>query len=177
MRMFLALKTSDEVRAELGKLQSTLRVVSRGRGTWTAPENFHLTLAFLGEITMLQAQSLAENLAGGLQRHGDFALTLDRTGFFNNPDSATVWCSVNPEKQLRALSDDCRRCARQAGIRLEGSPFRAHITLGRKINILRCNLDELKPLPLSWQAGAVTLFKSTLRPEGPIYEEFASVEL
>ncbi len=72
------------------------------------------------------------------------------------------------------------------GLPRETRPFRAHLTLGRvrreatpaqqeQLGAAIRSLPALAPLP--WQVDRVVLFRSELRPTGPIYTELVSCQL
>lgn len=171
MRAFLAINISDEVREHLTELQYEVKLTNRGKGTYSAPENFHMSLAFLDEITKDQADVLIRVLRNQLSGHKPFTLELNRLGYFSDEMSATLWCSVKPDNNLKSLVSDVYSAIRDARIHFDAKPFKAHITLGRKINLMNCRLNEMEVKPLSFKVDSVSLFKSTLTPTGPIYEE------
>ena len=70
MRLFAAIPLTEPVRAHLAAVQTQLR--RRGRGSFPVPENFHLTLAFLGETSRETAaraalEALFDTFASGGQ--------------------------------------------------------------------------------------------------------------
>ncbi|MEJ2019378.1 MAG: 2'-5' RNA ligase family protein, partial [Maritimibacter sp.] len=75
MRAFLALDIPDDLLVPLTRLQAGLTV-----GRVVPEENLHLTLAFLGEISEVQAQDLAEALS--LFHHPAIDLTLSGLDLF-----------------------------------------------------------------------------------------------
>lgn len=177
MRAFLALDINDEVRQHLEEIQGAIKLTNRGKGTWSHPENFHLSLAFLDEITKDQADILARLLKQEAKNHGKFELTLGHLGYFQDESSATVWCSVNPDNRLKALVSDVYQAVKDSRIHFDNKPFKAHITLGRKINIMNCRLSSLQLKSLTFPVEGITLYKSTLTPTGPIYTPIEFIEL
>ena len=176
MRAFLALTLSQEVVSHLTDIQDQVKLTNRGKGTWSHPENFHLSLAFLGDITRDQADILARILASQADRFSPFSLTLDKLGYFGFEHESTLWCSVRPDNNLKALVSTVYKAVHDSRIHFESKPFKAHITLGRKINIMNCQLNSIEVKPLSFPVDGVTLFQSTLTPDGPIYRELYSVQ-
>ena len=177
MRAFLAINISDEVREHLADLQYQVKLTNRGKGTYSAPENFHMSLAFLDEITKDQADILMRVLKTQLAEHKPFDLKLNKLGYFADESAATLWCSVNPSNDLKSLVSDVYSSVRDARIHFDSKPFKAHITLGRKINLMNCRLADIQVKELSFHIDSVSLYKSTLTPTGPIYEEIASIKL
>lgn len=177
MRSFLALNLTDEITSYLEDIQSQVKLTNRGKGTWSRPENFHMSLAFLSEITRDQADVLIRLLNVQLERMRPFTLTLDKLGYFGFEHESTLWCSVRPDNALKSLVSTVYKSVHDARIHFENKPFKAHITLGRKINIMNCALAGIEVKPLSFPVNEVTLYRSTLTPDGPIYNEVASVTL
>lgn len=171
MRTFLALDVSQEAKAELSRLSNTLK--GSCHGSFCTPQSYHMTLAFLGEITQDEADTLMDVLEGELEGHEPFDLTLCRLGYFAQPESATVFCSTAKEPRLDQLAALTYRAAWDCGIDFDAKKFRAHITLGRRIDTRGTRLDAIEVSPVSFSVSGVTLYKSTLHPTGPVYETLA----
>lgn len=99
------------------------------RPRWpTAPERWHLTLAFLGEVDDVQAvdQELARRLTGVPA----FTLRLRGSGTFRG---GPVWVGVEGELPvLQRLAATVGSAARAAGVALERRAYRPHLTVGRR---------------------------------------------
>ena len=173
----MALNLTEQVKEHIYNLQNEIKLTNRGKGTWSSPENFHISLAFLDEITRDQADILARILKTITVNHKPFELTLNRLGYFGDESSATVWCSVNPDNNLKALVSDVYKAVRDARIKFDSKPFKAHITLGRKINIMNCKLSGIQVETLKFPVNCIVLYKSVLTPTGPIYTPIYEIEL
>lgn len=172
MRSFLALDITDEAKVELSRLSAEIRRICSG--SFCTPQSYHMTLAFLGEITQDEAYDLMDVLTGELEGTKPFELSLCRLGYFSQPESATVFCSTAKDLRLDALAGLTYRAAWDCGIDFDSKRFRAHITLGRRIDTRGIRLDSIPVDPVLFPVSAVTLYKSTLRPTGPIYERIAT---
>ena len=75
LRLFVALSLPDKVCDELTRLQSGPR-----EARWVAPENFHLTLRFLGELDCHEAADVDAVLSQPLSARLSFAF--GRSGRF-----------------------------------------------------------------------------------------------
>lgn len=99
------------------------------RPRWpTAPERWHLTLAFLGEVDDVPAvdQELARRLAG----FPALSLRLRGSGTFRG---GPVWVGVDGEVPvLQRLAATVGSAARAAGVALERRAYRPHLTVGRR---------------------------------------------
>ena len=168
MRTFLALELNAQAKNELSRLSHEIH--SSCHGSFYGQELYHLTLAFLGEITTEEAQSLVLVLEDELSRVPAFDLKLCRLGYFAQPESATVFCSTAKEPKLDELAQLIYKAAWDCGIDFDAKKFRAHVTLGRRVDIRGIRLDSLSVTPVSFKVDAVCLYKSTLHRTGPTYE-------
>ena len=106
MRLFVAIRPSPAVRDVLLDAEAALR--RRGRGTFTRPENLHLTLAFLGEAeSAAPAQAALEAACTG----GAVSLTVGGLGHFDD----IWWAGVRENARLEALALGVQDALRQAG--------------------------------------------------------------
>ncbi len=111
-----------------------------------AEENFHITLAFLGEVSTWQQQALIEH-AGKLAHHIKVAqnnvLHLTHCGLFKKPQVLFLGLTDTP-MWLKSLAAQLSEKAIQLGISQEQRPYCPHISLYRKAKTpeshLSCNL-------------------------------------
>lgn len=144
---------------------------------WSAPQTLHLTLAFLGDV----AQTEAEELHDALDRLSipPVQISLRGIGHFGRETPRAVWVGVANSAPLADLAGRLVRAARGAGITVERRRFAPHVTLAR-LNASASAEDVARfaerhaglSLP-PFTPRAVTLFRSHLRPEGPVHEELA----
>ncbi len=175
MRTFLALELSASAKEELTRLSQELQ--SNCHGSFYGPELYHLTLAFLGDITYEEAQALLLVLEEELSTTPAFELRLCRLGYFAQPESATVFCSTAKEPKLDELASLTYKAAWDCGISFDAKKFRAHITLGRRVDLRSFRLDSLHVKAVSFKVDAICLYKSTLHRNGPTYEILERVPL
>ena len=91
------------------------------------PDQWHVTLAFLGEVD--SAEPLYDGLAAAASLHAPFRLSLRGGGSFG---PRATWAGVGGDvEQLRALVADVEAACRDAGVHLEDRPYRPHLTVGR----------------------------------------------
>ena len=174
MRTFIALELSRGLADGTAGLARQLSSVVRGR--FSPRENYHLTLAFLGEIGEVQARDAVAVLDAACAGAVPVELRPEGLGHFGRPSDATLWLGIAATPELVALCDRVRSELERAGIPFDDKPFRPHITLARRARLPRGPLPELT-FPLPTEAARVTLFKSTLTQDGPIYKELYTVKL
>jgi len=130
MRLFVAINFDRDTRLKLIALRDEVRTRSV-RGSFVSPENFHLTLAFLGECNSKQIANARK--AMDKAAFSPFDIRIDSLGRFKRDGSDLWWAGVRECEELlklhRSLSDNLTR----AGFSLEDKTFRPHITLGRKV--------------------------------------------
>ena len=172
-RAFIALDIEDNARHELSRLASLLK--EQCHGSYPSSDMYHMTVAFLGDITIPQAEVLTRVLEEVADKYDSFVLKLCRLGYFAQPESATVFCSTERDNTLISLAQDVYRAAWDVRIPFDDKPFRAHITLGRRVDLSTIRLNSIEVNHVPFTVKGLTLYKSTLRPSGPIYEAINTI--
>jgi len=133
VRLFIAINFNDETRARLLSLRDELRARS-SHGNFSAPENLHLTLAFLGECNDKQAASA--KAAMDAVGFAPFPATIEKVGRFGRGrgSSAIWWAGLNESPPLLALQRDLSDRLAAAGFELDQRKYSPHITLGREVD-------------------------------------------
>jgi 2'-5' RNA ligase len=130
MRLFIAINFNDDTRSRLVSLRDELRSRSK-RGNFTAAENLHLTLVFLGECGTEQADIVREVISQ--TAFDPFLISIERVGRFKRDNGDLWWAGVKDSKPLQDLHSDLTDRLTNAGFTLEKRQYSPHITLGRKI--------------------------------------------
>ena len=173
MRLFIAAELPDNVIEALAETSALLRGSLRGR--YVAPDSFHVTLAFLGDVEAARVDLVAETLAEGCVGHAAFDVSLGELGSFGRRAKATLWQGFRDAGALPQLAESTRAGLDARGFAFDDKPFLPHVTLMRAANI---STGEL-PMPAlaSGRIETVTLFRSDLSGERPVYEALHSVLL
>ena len=179
MRAFIAIQLPEEIKNIIGNIQDELKQ-ARADVKWVKPENIHLTLKFLGDIEQDLVNKINSILEGITQKSSSFNLCLSSLGAFPKLQYARViWIGLTNDKRVSEIANDLEKDMLKIGLPCESRPFSSHITLGRvrsglnrkvlveKLEFL--NKDLSFPSP-EFKVSSITLFKSTLTPQGPIYE-------
>lgn len=179
MRLFVALALPS---AALDDLDAAFAPYRQGRGDlrWTRRELWHVTLAFLGEVSEESLVRLEPRLERAARRHRAFPLSVSGAGAFPNPARANVlWSGLAGDRRaLAALAATVTAAARRAGAAPpdEGRRYRPHLTMAR------CRMPaDVRPIVAalagyqgpSWDAEAIYLIRSYLG-EDPRYETLGS---
>src|SRR5260221_11802765 len=94
---------------------------------WTAIDNFHVTLRFIGEVGFHPAQAFAMALAQ--VRAPGFALTLSTIDQFGKGEKSRVlWIGVEKSPALLHLRDKIESALVRAGLEPEGRKYAPHVT-------------------------------------------------
>ena len=96
---------------------------------WIDPENYHLTLRFIGDVDGATARDFT-NALGEIEA-APFELRLDGLGSFGSNKPRAVFADVAPSPALNALRRANERAARVAGVPPESRNYKAHVTLAR----------------------------------------------
>lgn len=175
MRLFIATTFPADVLRVLNDVVA--RVKTRlPPSSWVRPESQHLTFAFLGEQDEAILPKLGELVEAKLAEVRPFEAQLRGCGFFPNSRNARVaWVGVNPEEQFREIADAVRAAVTVSGVKLDGSDFKAHLTLCRLrdhwppacIEIYQKTFGAFQSS--KFNVDHVTLYSSQLDPKGAIH--------
>jgi 2'-5' RNA ligase len=134
MRLFVAVAVPVQVADELDDAVAPLRESWPGL-RWTARDAWHLTLAFLGEVSEPVSSRLVPRLERAAARYPRLSLSLGGAGTFPSAARARVlWTGVRGEpRALPALAASVAAGARRAGAppAEEGRRYQPHLTLAR----------------------------------------------
>jgi 2'-5' RNA ligase len=166
MRLFLGMPIPPELAQALTRLT---RAIELPKGRWTAPENIHLTLVFLGKA----AEPALPHIEHELSELNFAPFQLKFTSLNTFPRAGVLFAEVEPTRPLLHLQAKVAAGMARCGFAPEDRPYHPHITLARFHGPLRLNKNQqaLPPsLQSSFTAETVNLYRSNLTPTGPHYE-------
>jgi 2'-5' RNA ligase len=172
MRCFVALDLTENFLAAAVRAQAELQALDLFHGRFTARENIHLTLKFLGEIPANQVPPVAEALRN--LRAPAFDIQLAGAGMFA---PRIVWLKLAGADALQKQVD-----AVLGEWFAPETRFMGHITITRMKTVrqreaLAEAVRELTVAPVAARAVSLSLRQSTLHPEGPKYEVLERFDL
>ena len=188
IRAFVAVELSDQVKTHIAAAIEQLRSEQINNLRLVRPEGVHLTLKFLGDIDADRVPAVAEAMSQVAAWHTPFGLMLGATGVFPNANRARVlWIGVDGDLELlRLLQAGIEDALTAIGFSPERRGFNPHLTIGRMHHrasrpdrshaataLSSLDLPEDQPIAVN----AISLMKSTLRPDGAIYERIAYAHL
>lgn len=164
LRLFFALWPDEALRLDIRR--ATRAAVRQAGGRPVPPENYHVTLAFLGHVP---ESRLAEVKAAAVPM-APVALSLDRYGYFPGPRVLWLGPAETPPA-LRELAQGLNDSLASAGLPCDRRPFHAHLTLCRKVRAQP--RDPPQPAGLCWEAADFVLAASETAPAGARYRVLA----
>ena len=120
--------TGLEIPAEIGQTLSNLRGGLPG-ARWVDPENYHVTLRFIGDIDDRLAHEIASLLDGVRRR--SFEVRFGNLMSFGGRKPRAVVVAVEPIQPLLELQSELERLMQRLGLEPEGRKFIPHVTLAR----------------------------------------------
>ena len=120
--------TGVEIPPDVGQALAMLRGGLPG-ARWIDPENYHLTLRFIGNVDDAIAHEVASLL--GRVKRGAFELRVDGLTFFGGKKPRAVVAAVTPEPVLMEVQAEQERLMQRIGLEPEGRKYTPHVTLAR----------------------------------------------
>jgi 2'-5' RNA ligase len=120
--------TGIEIPAQIAQGLSMLRGGLPG-ARWIDPENYHLTLRFIGDVDGHVGRDVMQIL-GGVRRSA-FELVLDRLDQFGGKKPRAVFAGATPSAALLELRAEHERLLRRIGLPPEQRKYAPHVTLAR----------------------------------------------
>ncbi len=101
--------------------------------TWVHHEDYHITLAFLGDAPISKIQNVKSEMKRVVEEHDAFDVNLTGLGFFGKSDNPRIfWSGVERQPKLEKLQLDVHLACQKVGFELETRPYRPHMTLARR---------------------------------------------
>jgi 2'-5' RNA ligase len=171
LRAFFGLPVPEPQREELGRFIAACATVAPGF-RWTATENLHLTIRFIGNVERSVVETVADALAGTAL--ASFELAPSGIGTFGRGRAVrVVWLGLRAGAEAAtALAAQVETECGRAGLASEKRPFQAHLTLARARGRDGSSLPDLPAPPQlgPWRAGELILYSSHITRSGAIYE-------
>lgn len=147
MRLFVALEIPEAVRGGLAaaqrqvqkKVQKDLQAAG-AELRWVRPENFHVTLKFIGQASSEELAAIMEELRG-VRPEGAVKATIRGLGYASHAKRGGVlWATMQASNFMKMLAGQIDRRLERLGIPGEEREFLPHLTLAR------CKLNSMMPV-------------------------------
>jgi RNA 2',3'-cyclic 3'-phosphodiesterase len=123
-RLFTGLEIPPDVGQSLGMLRGGLP-----GARWINPENYHLTLRFIGDVDDVVAHEIASMLSKVHRK--TFEIRLDGLSAFGGRKPRAVVASIAPAQPVVELQGEHERLLQRVGLEPEGRKYTPHVTLAR----------------------------------------------
>jgi 2'-5' RNA ligase len=184
VRLFVALEipaaVRDNLAAQVAELRELSAKVADKRPRWVRPENLHVTLKFIGEVSPTKLEGIRDALSA-IRSDAPVEIKFRGLGFFPNEQHPRVlWAGLDASANLPPLAGDIDGALETQGIALERRPFTPHLTLARieppgLHEKLRAAIQKNGAREFgSFQTREFYLIESKLKPSGAEYTTLAS---
>jgi 2'-5' RNA ligase len=182
IRAFIAIDLPLEIHQRLDEVISGFKKQLDGVPVrWVPANNIHLTLKFLGDVSLANLEILTEMLKTESAGHHPFEISVGGSGAFpNSHRPRVVWVGVEAPPELAAVQNGIVNAMDRLGYHSEDRSFSPHLTLGRvsrnaSPQDMRAISKALETTRVGFLGAAcvqeICLFRSDLRPTGAVYTQ------
>lgn len=182
LRAFLAIDIDEDIKAKMYKVIKEFKQID-ARIKYVEMENLHLTLKFFGDIDTEGIDLLCLKIEEVVSNFDKFKVKIRGCGAFPNTNRIKViWLGLDEDDIVRRLHDELDKEFVKLGFDKDRK-FSSHLTIGRMKsakgkNEVKSKIEEFSEVEIGEMAvDKITLKKSTLTPQGPIYDDVKVFEL
>lgn len=168
VRYFVGINFPAVAVMELLRIQQLLSDSQLCTGTWVKPDNLHVTLLFLGNLTKDELESTEHALS--VVSPSPFFTQLERLEVPHWSKPQLVWVTLKND----GLEQLYEKLVTALPSYQEARPFKAHCTLARlkkaaNKKALKNLVETIQVTPLSWEVTTFSLYASRTEPTGAEY--------
>jgi len=171
-RSFIAVNIPDDVKQVLSNWVENLKKDLKTDIKWVVPENFHLTLHFLGYLEEKQLDKVRSILQSSVFKT-EIVLKITGVDCFpnqNRPRALFFKCEEKKDNDLIGLQKIIGQALRYMEIEIDERPWQTHLTFARAKAPITLPASFNKKVPdLEFKVEYIDLMKSVLSPKGPEY--------
>ena len=182
IRSFLAFELPVEIKEQIGTISRELKKMALPV-RWVAIDNIHLTIVFLGSVDEDIIGDIEERVNTVVKGFSAFKTKLNKVGAFPHwKRPRVIWIGLNGDiGRLSNLRNELQEELKVLGFMPEKRPFRPHLTLGRfkgpinRDEDIKWICDRYRDIDSDlYQLNELILYKSDLKPDGPVYTKMAT---
>ena len=180
IRAFIAIELPHDIQTHLEEISSQLKDRLKDVPIrWVPVENIHLTLKFLGNVSLESLEMLTEVMQTVAVSHQTFEISVGGLGAYPKEHRPRViWIGVEAPAVLHSTMRSLEAETARLGYALEERPFSPHLTLGRIArNATTHENRSTAEVITTYKVGflgvarvhSLNLFRSDLKPSGAVY--------
>jgi len=182
IRSFLAFELPVEIREQIRVISKELKKMALPV-RWVTVDNIHLTILFLGSVDEDKISDIEEKVNEVVKGFSAFKTKLNAVGAFPHwKKPRVIWIGLSGDiGRLSNLRNELQEELKVLGFIPEKRPFRPHLTLGRfkgpidRDEDMKWILDRYRDINSDlYQLNELILYKSDLKPDGPVYTKMAT---
>jgi RNA 2',3'-cyclic 3'-phosphodiesterase len=188
IRAFIAIDLSPEILQRLSEVIDNYRAqLVNIPIRWVSVTNIHLTLKFLGDVSLSSLNILTDIIHTEASSHHQFEISVGGSGAFpNNRQPRIIWVGVEAPQELTAIQNGIETAAARLGYAREERAFSPHLTLGRvSRNVSSQEIKTITQVLEKTRVGFIGatcvqnifLYKSDLQPTGAVYTQIFATSL
>ncbi len=182
IRSFLAIELDKELVPKILDVQKEFKKTNANI-KYVPSQNMHFTLKFFGNIDLDMVEDISSAVEKVIKNYSSFDLNIKNCGCFPNKKVIKVlWLGLEEGSPIKNLQKDLDKEFRKLGFKKERN-FISHLTIGRvkspkNKKEIREAIERLENIEIGQMTvSKICLKKSTLTPQGPIYEDIKVFEL
>lgn len=182
LRAFLAIDVDEDLKAKMYRIVKEFKQID-ARIKYVELENLHLTLKFFGDIDTEGIDLLSSKIENVVSNFDKFTVKIKGCGAFPNTNRIKViWLGLDEDAIVKQLHDELDKEFVKLGFDKDGK-FSTHLTIGRMKSAkgkdkVKSKIEEFSEVEIGEMCvDKIILKKSTLTPQGPIYDDIRIFEL
>ena len=182
IRSFLAIELDEKLVPPILDVQNDFKETNTNI-KYVPAENMHFTLKFFGNIDEDMVDDITASVEKIIKNYSSFELKIENCGSFPNQKVIKVlWLGIDKDSKITELQKDLDKEFEKLGFKKERN-YISHLTIGRvkspkNKNEIKEIINKNKNIEIgSMTVNRICLKKSTLTPQGPIYENIKVFDL
>ena len=182
IRSFLAIELDEELVPKILDVQKEFKKTNTNI-KYVPSKNMHFTLKFFGNIDSDMVDDISAAIEKVIKNYSSFDLNSKNCGGFPNKNVIKVlWLGLDEGSPIKSLQKDLDKEFKKLGFKKERN-FISHLTIGRvkspkNKKEIKETIEKLEDIEIGqMNVSKISLKKSTLTPQGPIYEDIKVFEL
>ena len=188
LRTFIAVEIPREIQSAIYQSTVNLRqTINQSYIRWVLPQNIHITLKFLGDVSPANLELLKQMLKAETAQVDPFSIQVGALGVFPGlRHPRVIWIGIDAPPALESLQRGIETATTRLGYEAENRPYSPHLTIARfNQRISTTELPQVRTILEKTSIGilgkvyidAVHLFKSDLKPSGVVYSRLYTAPL